>query len=154
MPLVDEPFLDAPESATTCVTVRGGLDAGTSPRLGDLLTDLIDRRGVRCLVVDVEGLTFIDSAASAGLGDVLGDLIDGQGNLFVVVDLLDVVVAQPEALRVLVAARRAVEGRGGRFVLVAPTDGGDALVAVGLADVIEVHRERRHHPSTATQRPQ
>ena len=71
MPLVDEPFLDAPESATTCVTVRGGLDAGTSPRLGDLLTDLIDRRGVRCLVVDVEGLTFIDSSGIYALVQAL-----------------------------------------------------------------------------------
>ena len=62
MPLVQEPFLGVPGSASACVTVRGGLDAATCRRLDELLTELIDRHGVRSLVVDVKGLTFIDSA--------------------------------------------------------------------------------------------
>ncbi len=44
------------------VTVRGDLDAHTAPRLRGTLSDLIDGQGVRSLVVDLEGLTFIDSA--------------------------------------------------------------------------------------------
>ncbi len=62
MPQVQDPFLAAPGSTEVVVAVRGVVDAGTAGRLGDLLTDLIDRRGVRSLVVDVEGLSFIDSA--------------------------------------------------------------------------------------------
>ena len=109
---------------------------------------LVVGRDLGAVVVTLHGA--LDSATCAALGDVLGDLIDGQGNLFVVVDLLRVDIAQTQALGVLVAARRAVEGRGGRLLLVARSDGGDALRAAGLADLIEVHRERRHHPSTAT----
>ena len=62
MPQVQEQFLGAPGSTEVVVAVRGVVDAGTAARLGDLLTDLIDRRGARSVVVDVEGLTFIDSA--------------------------------------------------------------------------------------------
>ena len=44
------------------VTVRGDLDVATAPRLDSFLSDLIEVQGTPCLVVDLEGLTFIDSA--------------------------------------------------------------------------------------------
>ncbi len=89
------------------------------------------------------------STATAGrLGDVLLDLIDGQGNLFVVIDLHDTVIPEGEGLDVLVTARASLLQRGGRFLLAAPSGGtGDVLQAAGLADAIETHPERRHHPS-------
>ena len=43
------------------VTVRGELDAASAPRLKDALHDL-GREGGHDVVVDVEGLTFIDSS--------------------------------------------------------------------------------------------
>lgn len=44
------------------VTVRGDLDAATAPRLRAALDDLINNGSAQQLVVDLQGLTFLDSA--------------------------------------------------------------------------------------------
>lgn len=103
-------------------------------------------RTLGAVVVAVQGELALGT--SAALGDVLSDLIDGQGNMLVVVDLRAAVVAETDALDVLVAARRSLEDRGGRFLLAAPSPAiGQALVAAGLADAVELHPQRRHHPT-------
>lgn len=48
--------------ARVVVTVRGELDAATVPQLRASFAELVDEQQVLCLVVDVGGLTFIDSA--------------------------------------------------------------------------------------------
>lgn len=63
------------------VTVRGDLDAATAPRLRSVLSDLIDAEGVRCLVVDLEGLTFIDSAGIYALVQALKQVRSRGGDL-------------------------------------------------------------------------
>ncbi len=105
-------------------------------------------RTLGAVVVTVDGS--LDTRTAAVLGDALSDLIDGQGNLLVVVDVRRMVVADPEALQVLIDARRSLESREGRFLLAAPSPA-TALVlrAGGLGAVIELHPERRHHPSSA-----
>ncbi len=47
---------------TVVVTVRGELDAGSTPQLRDALTPLAEDPGIRFVVVNLAGLTFIDSA--------------------------------------------------------------------------------------------
>ncbi len=49
-------------SGRVVVTVRGELDAVGSPQLRDTLAPLTDDPGVPFVVVNVAGLTFIDSA--------------------------------------------------------------------------------------------
>lgn len=44
------------------VTVRGELDAATASRLGDTLVDVVEEDRDRDLVIDIEGVTFIDSS--------------------------------------------------------------------------------------------
>lgn len=44
------------------VTVRGELDAATAPRLRDAVDELVDHGRDRDVVIDMEGLTFIDSS--------------------------------------------------------------------------------------------
>ncbi len=105
-------------------------------------------RTLGAVVVTVEGELTLET--SSALADNLSDLIDGQGNLFVVVDLRSATVADARGLDVLVAARRSLEDRGGRFLLSAPRpEALPALSAAGLFDVIEVHPQRRHHPTVA-----
>lgn len=43
------------------VALRGDLDLATSPLLRTALAELIDQPSVRCVVVDMGGVTFIDS---------------------------------------------------------------------------------------------
>jgi anti-anti-sigma factor len=103
-------------------------------------------RALGAVVVTVEGV--LDRRTSAALGRVLADLIDGQGNLFVIVDLRRLVVDDSASLRVLTRARCAVEARSGRFLLAGSSPRTAwALRAAGLGAVIELHPERRHHPS-------
>jgi len=42
--------------------VRGDLDAATAPRLRDAVVDVVDHDRDRDLVIDIEGVTFIDSS--------------------------------------------------------------------------------------------
>jgi anti-anti-sigma factor len=103
-------------------------------------------RTLGAVVVTVEGA--LDPLTSPTLGRVLADLIDGQGNLFVVVDIRRLVVTDASGLCVLTRARRAVEARGGRFLLARSSPRtARVLRAAGLGDVIERHPERRYHPS-------
>ncbi len=44
------------------VTVRGELDAATAPRLREAVDELADHDRDRDVVIDMEGLTFIDSS--------------------------------------------------------------------------------------------
>lgn len=105
-------------------------------------------RTLGAVVVAVHGE--LTPGTSQALGDILCDLIDGQGNLFVVVDLRAAVVAGPGGLDVLVAARRSLEDRGGRFFLSEPPpEALQALDAAGLFDAIEIYPQRRHHPTVA-----
>ncbi len=53
------------------VTIRGELDAASTPRLRDALAPLSDDPGIRCVVVNVAGLTFIDSAGIHTLVEAL-----------------------------------------------------------------------------------
>ena len=105
-------------------------------------------RVLGAVVVTVEG--GLTAGTWPALGDILCDLINGQGNLFVVVDLRATILTDAGGLDVLVAARRSLEERGGRFLLSAPpAETLQALSAAGLFDVIEVHPQRRHHPTVA-----
>lgn len=117
------------------------------PTDGSVPWHLAISRTLGDVVVTVEGE--VGARTSGMLGAALLDLIEGQGNLFVVVDLRGAVLAGPSGLDVLAAAKRSMEGRNGQFLLSAPShDIRKALLAAGLADVIEAHPERRHHPST------
>ncbi|WP_448613422.1 STAS domain-containing protein [Modestobacter sp. URMC 112] len=49
------------------VTVRGDVDAGTAPRLGDLLLDVLSRPGTADVVLDLREVTFLDSAGLTAL---------------------------------------------------------------------------------------
>ena len=61
--LVDE----AVDEATHVVSLRGEIDASTAPKLGSRLFGLADE-GKRAVVVDLSGVTFIDST---GIGVLL-----------------------------------------------------------------------------------
>jgi anti-anti-sigma factor len=103
-------------------------------------------RTLGAVVVTVEGV--LDQETSAALDRALSDLVDGQGNQFIVVDTRRLIVHDRAALRLLTRARCAVEARGGRFILAESSPGtARELRAAGLGDVIELHPERRHHPS-------
>ncbi|WP_067485688.1 STAS domain-containing protein [Actinomadura hibisca] len=56
------------EQDLTVVTISGEIDVFTSPRLRELLLDIIDNGGVH-LVVDLSEVTFLDST---GLGVLVG----------------------------------------------------------------------------------
>ena len=74
MPLVQlypSPSSAASAPAKVVVRVCGDLDAETVPELRDTLTELIDRQGVVSLVVDLQGLTFIDSSGIYALVQAL-----------------------------------------------------------------------------------
>ena len=49
------------------VTVRGDVDAGTAPRLRDLLLDVLARPGTPDVDVDLREVTFLDSAGLTAL---------------------------------------------------------------------------------------
>ncbi len=72
MPLIEEFSLCQSQSRNAVVvTVRGDLDLASAPRLQGTLSDLIEGQGARRLVVDLEGLTFIDSAGIYALVQAL-----------------------------------------------------------------------------------
>ncbi|HEX3622609.1 MAG TPA: STAS domain-containing protein [Acidimicrobiales bacterium] len=103
-------------------------------------------RAFGSVVVTVHGV--LDARTSESLAHALDDLIEGQGNLFVVIDLRDMAVTDPGGLGVLAKARHSLEERKGRLLLAAPSkETEEALRRAGLAEVIEVHVERRYHPS-------
>ncbi len=121
-----------------------GVDIGVAaaPRL-----KVVVGRALGTVVVTLHGE--LSAVTSGVLGDVLLDLIEGQGNLFVVIDMRDIVIPAGERLDVLVEARASLLDRGGRFLLDAPVGPvRDAVDAAGLGEAIELHPERRHHPST------
>lgn len=102
-------------------------------------------RALGAVVVTVHGR--LDADAAQVLDRYFHDLIDGQGNLLVVVDLADAAIAAG-GIDVLVKARRSLRARGGRLLLGRPSrETANALHAAGLGDAIELHPERRHHPT-------
>lgn len=110
-------------------------------------------RALGAVVVTLHGE--LRRSTTRALSAALRDLIDGQGNLYVIVDMHDVRVGDAGGLQVLASARGAVESRGGRFLLAGASDEtASAIRAAGLGDVIELHPERRGHPSASrTRRP-
>jgi anti-sigma B factor antagonist len=68
------------EGTAVVVVIAGELDVDTSPRLRHVLHDLVRSQGNRSLVLDVAGLTFIDSSALGVLVTLQRDLtaIDGR----------------------------------------------------------------------------
>jgi len=58
-----------PDAVTALVEVAGEIDVATTPRLRSTLHDLADDEGVRFIVVDLDGVEFIDSS---GLGVLIG----------------------------------------------------------------------------------
>jgi anti-sigma B factor antagonist len=94
--------------ARVVVTVRGELDVATVPQLRASLAELIDERALVWLIVDVRGLTFIDSAGVHALVEVSKTLRRRGGELalsgvttgaFKVLDVCGLanVLLQPEA---------------------------------------------------------
>jgi anti-sigma B factor antagonist len=63
------------------VTVRGELDVATSPLLRAALAELVEAAGVPCIVVDLAGVTFIDSAGVHALVEASKRLGGGGGEL-------------------------------------------------------------------------
>lgn len=61
----------ARDGAMVTVTVTGEIDLASSPELRRMLHDQLEDEGVVTLVVDLEGVTFIDSS---GLGVLVGVL--------------------------------------------------------------------------------
>lgn len=51
------------EDSVVIVSVDGALDPETSPTLRNILSDLVESQGNLSLVVDLSGLTFLDSTA-------------------------------------------------------------------------------------------
>ena len=118
------------------------VDVPAAPRL-----KVVIGRALGTVVVTLHGE--LSAVTSGMLHDVLLDLIEGQGNLFLVIDMHDVVIPAGARLDGLVAARASLLDRGGRFLLAAPVGPvRGTLEAAGLSEAIEVHPERRHHPST------
>lgn len=68
---------------TAVVTLSGRLDAVEAPALRAQLTRLL-ARGVRCLVVDLDGVHFIDSAGLAALVRARRDCRAAGGDVFLV----------------------------------------------------------------------
>ncbi len=149
------PLLDNASTKTSLTVVASVRLAEDAPWVADAAIRMIGvpwlltiSRTLGAIVVTVEGP--LTARTSAVLRDALTDLIEGQGNLLVVVDVRGMVVVDAGALQVMTAARRSMENRDGRFLLAAPSPvTADALRAAGLGAVIEVHPERRHHPSSA-----
>lgn len=110
-------------------------------------------RAMGAVVVTLHGE--LRRSTTRALSAALRDLVEGQGNLYVIVDMHDARVGDVGGLQVLASARGAVESRGGRFLLAGASDEtARALRTAGLADVIELHPERRGHSSTSrTHRP-
>jgi anti-anti-sigma factor len=71
--------IDGPEAL---VKVTGEIDASTAPTLGQALDSAIDR-GMRTVVVDAAGITFIDSSGLSVLVAAHKRLIAGDGELVV-----------------------------------------------------------------------
>lgn len=73
----------APAPGRIVVSVCGELDAATAPRLRDALDDLVGDDLDRDLVVDMEGVTFIDSSGIYVLIQALKRFRTGHRNLTV-----------------------------------------------------------------------
>jgi anti-sigma B factor antagonist len=58
-----------PDPSTALVQVRGEIDVATTPRLRSMLHGLADEEGVHTMVIDLDGVEFIDSS---GLGVLIG----------------------------------------------------------------------------------
>lgn len=96
--------------------IDGELDERTAASLRDRLDDLIDRRGVRYLVLDIRQLTFIDSS---GLGVLLGRfrrlqqrggrmaLVRPASHVKAVLELSGI----PRLMPIYASARQALDGR-------------------------------------------
>ncbi len=82
MPLAQEfSLLPTVSAGRVVVAVRGDLDVGTVPALRGALAELIDGHGACSVVIDMEGLTFIDSAGIHALVEALKRLRRGGGDL-------------------------------------------------------------------------
>ena len=71
------------EGSTAVVSVGGELDLDTSPRLRNVLLDLVRVQGVREVVLDTATLAFLDSTAIGVLVTVQRDLSAVDGRLVV-----------------------------------------------------------------------
>jgi anti-anti-sigma factor len=85
MSLTDVPFALSVrrEGPAVVVVVGGELDLDTSPRLRQVLLDLVRAQGQRTILLDVATLTFLDSSALGVLVTVQRDLTGGGGQLTV-----------------------------------------------------------------------
>ena len=85
MSLTDVPFdlRVSDEGAVAVVSVDGELDLETSPRLRQVLLDLVRVKGKRAIVLDCAALTFLDSTALGVLVTVHRDLASVGGRLTV-----------------------------------------------------------------------
>ena len=85
MSLTDVPFALSVrrEGPAVVVVVGGELDLDTSPRLRQVLLDLVRDQGNRSVVLDVRDLAFLDSSALGVLVTVQRDLSGMGGQLTV-----------------------------------------------------------------------
>jgi anti-sigma B factor antagonist len=85
MSLTDVPFALSVrrEGPAVVVVVGGELDLDTSPRLRQVLVDLVRSQGNRTIVLDVATLTFLDSSALGVLVTAQRDLAGIGGQLTV-----------------------------------------------------------------------
>ena len=66
------------------VTLRGEIDAFTAPTLRADLRHLVEERGARIVVVDLEAVTFLDSSALGALVGAFRRLRERDGQLRIV----------------------------------------------------------------------
>jgi anti-sigma B factor antagonist len=66
------------------VTLRGEIDAFTSPGLRNELRELVEEDDAHAVVVDLSGVTFLDSSALGALVGLLRRLRERDGRLLIV----------------------------------------------------------------------
>jgi anti-sigma B factor antagonist len=119
---VELSFETSTQDGRSYLAVRGEIDAYTSPRLRERLTELMDQ-GAFDLVVDLEGVEFMDSTGLGVLVSSLKRAREHDGNL-------TLVCSRPQILRVL-----AITGLDRIFEVAGPAGTPAAMPGEGASEV-------------------
>ena len=80
-----EPTVETPSEGCRLVAASGEIDAHTAPRLRERVHGVLAEAGVRHLVIDLSGATFLDSSALGVLIGALKRMGEREGRLDIVV---------------------------------------------------------------------